>query len=129
MRIRGHVLGYHRCLQFPGILSLVDLRLVIFGLVTCQVGIHARKRYRYQRPHAIGPLELTEEVRRVACAIFAGVNTRMLIDLSRQYAIVPADLGITLVQALELEDLFRTWAANPGVDVYIQDGAGAIITY
>ncbi|HEX9090119.1 MAG TPA: hypothetical protein VF831_01445, partial [Anaerolineales bacterium] len=60
--LHGYGFSYLRRVVFPGILALVDQRLVILGLVARQVGEDAREGDLHQRPLRIVPLEFAEEV-------------------------------------------------------------------
>lgn len=84
-------------MEFPGLLTLIDLCLVGFGLETCEVGEDAREAYLLECACAIRPLELAEEV------LYKGlifVDAGVGVYFTGEDGAVHADLGLSFVEAL-----------------------------
>src|SRR6266487_3670085 len=91
-----------RCVEFPGLMPVVHLLLVGFGLPAGQIREHARKADLHEGACGVKASKLPEEIQRQLCRGLACVETGMQINLSSDDRIVATDLGLTTVKALQL---------------------------
>ncbi len=126
---RAEGLSRLRRAQFPGLLALIDLRLVIFGLVAGQVGEDAGESDLDQCARTVGPLELAEEVLGERGVGLILVDARSGICFGGQHRVIAADFGIAIDKILQFEDLRGRCSAEIIVDVDIENLARSIEAY
>ena len=113
----------------PGLVSLIDARLVRLGLVARQVGEDAGEGHLRQCSLTRIPGKFAEEVLRPLCTALASVQGGVLVHFGGHHAIVVADLRIALDESLHLEELYRFGVRNLVEDVDIQRAVGVAMAH
>src|SRR5215467_12702160 len=98
--IDGQCVGSHIRVAFPELVTLVDLLLIGFGLVACEVREDAGKGHLHKSACSIRPLELAKKILNEACTGLIAIDTRPQVYLSGENSIVLTDPGIAFVESL-----------------------------
>src|SRR6266516_1888682 len=125
----GKAFGSLRCVEFPGLMPMVHLLLVGFGLPAGQIREHARKADLHEGACGVKASILSKEIQRQPSRGLAFVETGMQIDLGSDDRIVGADPGLATVEALQLEQLRGVSTGDVGVDVDVQEPVTACVTH